>query len=121
MPDQSTHFAVVDQDGVFAIEFTDRKILDELSINEIGDEIAKLAALHAPMKLLLNFKNVQHLSSAALGMLITLSKKMEGLRSRMKLCDINPQIYEVFKITKLNRLFDIHDTADSAKASFMHG
>jgi hypothetical protein len=31
---------------------------------------------------------------------------------------LDPQIYEVFVITKLNKLFQIHDTAQQALASF---
>jgi anti-sigma B factor antagonist len=34
------------------------------------------------------------------------------------LCNIDPQIYEVFVITKLNKLFQIHEDAPQAVASF---
>jgi anti-anti-sigma regulatory factor len=36
----------------------------------------------------------------------------------LKLSDINPQIFEVFKITRLDRIFEIHPTAAEALASF---
>ena len=73
---------------------------------------------HKPINLLLNFENVEHLSSAALGMLITLHKRIMESRGQLKLSNINPQIYEVFKITRLNKVFDIYDHAAKAKASF---
>jgi anti-sigma B factor antagonist len=61
---------------------------------------------------------VEHLSSAALGVLITLNKQVSDSKGKLKLSDITPQIYEVFKITRLNKLFDIHDTAEKALSTF---
>jgi anti-sigma B factor antagonist len=51
-------------------------------------------------------------------MLITLQKKVEEQHGTLKLSNINRQIFQVFKITRLNRLFDIHDSAEKALESF---
>lgn len=112
------HLSVRKKGVVSVVEFADRKILDELSITEIGDELARLADEQTNPKILLSFKNVEHLSSAALGMLIKLNKEMASKSGKLKLSDIAPQIFEVFKITRLNKLFDIHDTAEKALGSF---
>ncbi len=118
MVEERSHLAITDSGGVKVVEFADRKILEELRISEIGEELSKLVAGAPEIRLLLSFKNVEHLSSAALGMLITLNKQVSEQRGKMKLSDITPQIYEVFKITRLNKLFDIHDTAEQALTSF---
>ena len=104
--------------GVSLIEFADRKILDEMCIQEIQQELTKLVEVESPGNILLSFKNVEHLSSAALGMLIMLKKKVEEKQGRLKLSDINPQILEVFKLTRLNKVFDIHPSADKARTAF---
>lgn len=118
MDQPSSHLKIKRTDDVLTVEFVDRKILEELSIQEIGDELNRLAETEPGMKILLNFKNVDHLSSAALGMLITLNKKVKERGGTLKLSDINRQIFEVFKITRLNRVFSIHDTAEEALADF---
>jgi anti-sigma B factor antagonist len=118
MEQPSTHLKIRRSDSISIVEFADRKILEELSIQEIGEELDQLVESEPGIKLLLNFKNVDHLSSAALGMLITLNKKVKERDGALKLSDINRQIFEVFKITKLNRVFDIHDTAGDAIAAF---
>ena len=100
------------------MEFADRKILDELAISEIGDELSTLVLKHPRIRLLLSFRNVEHLSSAALGMLIELNKKVEDVKGELKLAGIVPQILEVFKITRLNQFFDIHDNEDGALNAF---
>ncbi len=118
MAESRSHLTVTESNGVSVVGFADRKILEELSIREIEDEIGQLIDGHPDKNLLLSFKNVDHLSSAALGMLITLNKKMSDQTGKLKLSDISPQIFEVFKITRLNKLFDIHPTADQALQSF---
>ncbi len=104
-------------DAVCIVEFGDRKILEEASINQILEQLSELAASQPNVVLLLNFKNVEHLSSAALGMLITLNRQITGRNGRLMLSDINPRIFEVFRITRLYKLFDIHQTAAEAVAS----
>lgn len=104
--------------GARVVEFADRRILEEPCISEIGEELTKLVQDGPKPRLLLSFKNVEHLSSAALGMLITLSKQVDEHQGKLRLSDITPQIYEVFKITRLNKLFEIHDTAEQALEGF---
>ncbi len=118
MEQPASHIRVREVDGVRVVEFADRKILEELSIQEIGEELAKLVDDTPGIRLLLCFQNVDHLSTAALGMLIKLNQRIKEQNGQLKLSDINRQIYEVFKITRLNRLFEIHDTAEEAMASF---
>lgn len=118
MEQPSSHLIIKRADGVSVVEFADRKILEELSIQEIGEELDRIVDGEPGIKLLLNFKNVDHLSSAALGMLITLNKKVKERSGSLKLSNINRQIFEVFKITRLNRVFDIHDSSDEALGAF---
>ncbi len=103
---------------VTVVRFVDRKILDEANIQELGQELFHLVEDEKCQNLLLNFSSVEFLSSAALGKLITLDKKVKSHGGKLKLSNIRPEIYEVFAITKLNKLFDIKDDEADALASF---
>jgi anti-sigma B factor antagonist len=103
---------------VTVVRFVDRKILDELNIQELGQEMFQLVEEDKKARLLLNFQQVEFLSSAALGKLITLDKKVKAQGGKMKLSNIRPEIYEVFAITKLNKLFDIKEDEADALAAF---
>lgn len=118
MGSSTSRLNVRNQNGITRVEFLDRNILDEAIIHQIGEEIAKLIDSQPKPKLLICFKGVEHLSSAALGTLINVNNKVKQKEGQLRLSDINPQIYEVFQITKLNRIFQIHDTAEKAIASF---
>ncbi len=108
---------VADVGEVSVVQFKDRKILDESNIQEMGRELFDLVE-QKRTKVLLNFVNVEFLSSAALGKLITLDKKLKAAKGQLKLSNIRPEIYEVFAITRLNKLFDIHDDEADALATF---
>jgi anti-sigma B factor antagonist len=100
------------------IEFLDRSILDESCIQQIGQEISDLIDEATNPRILLNFANVEHLSSAALGTLITINNRVKQRGGQLRLSNIDPQIYEVFAITRLNKLFQIHADVAAAAASF---
>ena len=103
---------------VTVVRFRDHKIVEDINIQELGREMFRLIEVDSRDKLLLNFSSVDFLSSAALGKLITLDKKMKAHGGALKLSNIRPEIYEVFAITKLNRLFDIKDDEADALAAF---
>jgi anti-sigma B factor antagonist len=103
---------------VTVVHFRDQKIIEDLGIQEMGQELFQLVEGENRKKLVLNFSSVDFLSSAALGKLITLDKKAKARGGSLKLCNIRPEIYEVFAITRLNRLFDICDDEADALAAF---
>ena len=109
---------VEDIGDVTVINFVDRKILDEQNIQVIGEQLFSLVDQDGRRKLLLNFGNVEYLSSAALGKLITLNKKLQAVGGRLILCNIDPQIFEVFEITKLDKFFNIQKEEQAALQSF---
>ncbi len=114
----ASHIRVQDVNGVKRIEFVERNILDEANIQQIGEEIGRVVDGQDEPKVLISFLNVDHLSSAALGTLITINNKIRGREGQLALAEIDPQIYEVFVITKLNKLFQIFDSSEQALESF---
>ena len=103
---------------VTVVRFRDHKIIEDVNIQELGQEMFRLVETDGRHRLLLDFSSVDFLSSAALGKLITLDKKMKAHGGVLKLSNIRSEIYEVFAITKLNRLFDIRKDEADALAAF---
>jgi len=118
MTQAASRLKINDHGGITAIEFVDRNILDEANIQQIGEEIGRLVDQQAAPRLLISFSNVDHLSSAALGTLITINNRVSAKNGQLRLSDIEGQILEVFKITKLDKLFEIHDTSAEAIKAF---
>ena len=99
---------------VAIVDLLDKKILDEAAIAQIAGELLALADQADTPRLVVDFANVTHMSSSALGMLITLLKRTREKDGELRLCNINPSIYEVFAITRLNEVFNICKTREDA-------
>ena len=112
---------VTDKDGISVVRFVSEKIVDELEIQELGDELTSLIQKDKRVALLLNFDGVRFLSSAALGKLIKLDQLVKQHESKLKFSNIRSDVYEVFKITKLDTVFDIRETEADALAGFVAG
>tara|TARA_B100001059_G_scaffold130279_1_gene130282 strand:+ start:698 stop:1069 length:372 start_codon:yes stop_codon:yes gene_type:complete len=100
------------------IEFIESKILDESNIEQISGEMCSVVDEEATPKVIIKFGNVEHLSSAALGALITVNNRVKGKDGTLCLSEIDTQIREVFTITKLDKIFPIFETTDEAINSF---
>ncbi len=103
---------------ILVVSFVDRKILDEQNIQLIGEQLFSLVDEQGFEKLLLDFRNVEYKSSAAIGKLITLQKKLDRKHGRLIFYNLDPQIYEVYEITKFNRFFVIVNSLKDALALF---
>jgi anti-sigma B factor antagonist len=117
-PPRRKRLEIEDIGDVTVVCFTDRKILDEQNIQVIGEQLFSLVDEMSRKHLLLNFTNVEYMSSAALGKLITLNKKVQASGGRLVLCNIDPQIREVFEITRLDKLFTIRRDEQEALQAF---
>jgi len=100
------------------VTFSEEKILNEQDIRDLQERIMSVVEQTRQIRLILDFRNVRFLSSAVLGMLIRISKKVYESDGQFRLCNIDPKIYEVFKITRLNKIFDIYTDLDSALEVF---
>ena len=119
MPAGDSRIRVKRVDNVSQVEFVDRNILDEGNIQVIGQEISAIIDAENSPRVLISFARVEHLSSAALGTLITINNKVRSKSGQLRLANIDAQILEVFVITRLNKLFQIHETTDEAMKSFI--
>ncbi|HKI35045.1 MAG TPA: STAS domain-containing protein [Gemmataceae bacterium] len=117
-PPRRRRLEVEDIGDVTVVNFVDRRILDEQNIQVIGEQLFSLVDEVGRRKILLNFGNVEFLSSAALGKLIALHKKLQAVGGRLILCNIDDEIYEVFEITRLDKFFHIQKEEQAALQAF---
>ncbi|MCO6454146.1 MAG: STAS domain-containing protein [Pirellulaceae bacterium] len=110
-----------EEEGVLIVSFADAKILEDSRIQQIGQELlaaAEQAAKTEPGRLVLNFDGVTFMSSAMIGKLVLLNKQCAKQNVALKMCHISKNVAEVFKITRLNKVFDIQADEEKALKSF---
>lgn len=103
---------------VAIISFSQDHILDAVLIEKMGASLKALVDSEPRTKFVLDFDSVEYLSSSALGMLISLQKKVAIKGGQLKLAGIKDSIMEVFRITKLDEVFDIYKTEGAAVEAF---
>jgi anti-sigma B factor antagonist len=113
------HLDLMDRGEVVVAHLRAGSILEQGMIDKIGKEL-EAAAFEASgtRKLLINFQQVQFMSSAMLGKLVQLHKKCKADKVKLKFCGISSKVMEVFEITKLTKIFDIQKDEPAAIAAF---
>ena len=106
-------------EDVTAVRFQESSILDTQLIHDIAQELDQLIEAENKRKLLLDFTEVKFFSSSALGILVTLSKKMAEIEGQLVICALAAELRKVFKITNLDKLFRFAD--DEVQALQMLG
>jgi anti-anti-sigma factor len=98
-----------ESDGaVRRVFFTEEKILDELVIRQVQDELIQMLQKMQEPDIVLDCRFVKFLSSAALGMLIRVNKRCKEFKISLKLCNIDKEIEKVFRITGLKKILSIY-------------
>lgn len=89
------------------VTIVDEEILDEADIKEIEQEISAVMAEGERPNLLLDFSNVKFMSSAFLGLLVKIHKRVVEDGGELKLSNLDRNLQRVFQITRLDKVFDI--------------
>jgi anti-sigma B factor antagonist len=100
------------------VTFTDERILKDEDIQALQESIMSVVeSAGAGINLILDFSNVRFLSSAVLGLLMRVGKRIYERDGQLRLCNIDPKIYEIFKITRLTNIFEIYEDIERATQS----
>ena len=89
------------------VTFTEEKILDEEQIKELREALEAVIEKNENKKLILNFVNVKFMTSAVLGLLVRIHKRVIELGGKLQLSNLDQNLRRVFEITQLTKVFDI--------------
>jgi anti-sigma B factor antagonist len=85
---------------------------DELGLTSMN-ELKELVDTEIEKKSLficIDLKKVKIINSSGLGILISILKKVKSNGGNLKLLNANEKLLNIFKITKLNLVFDLENT-----------
>lgn len=117
-PSLGPHLTLAERDNVSIVRFNGPKIIEESLIEDIGHGLAGLVESKPGLKLVLDLGGVTQVSSGAMGMLVTVLNESRKSGGRVRIANISPQISEVFKITRLDRFFEVFDSTTAALKKF---
>jgi anti-anti-sigma factor len=104
-------YTVETYDSVVWFQILKDRWLDVNDIATLGDALMRQTDLVPKISLVLEVSKVTNMSSAMLGKLIALHKKIVRVKGRMCICGLSPSLLPLFKVTKLHKVFDLQPSA----------
>ncbi len=109
-----TYFSVREDGEVVVGQFCVPRLTEDQNVEQLGQDLFALVDQFDKRKVVLSLASVEFLTSSVLGKLITLHRKMHRQQGRLVLCDLQPGVNEVMRISRLNDYFRVSDTVDDA-------
>jgi len=104
--------------GIPILRFQNAKILTDRSVLEMGNRIvASIDSLPDPPRLVISFEGIQFLSSAGIGKLIMIQRKVKERGGELVLCDMNSTTQDAFRVARLQDFFKFRPDVPSAVES----
>lgn len=111
--DQTFHVTRVQ--GVTIVEFLD-DITDPFDLERTNQDLHTLVEDEDRPLIVLDLRRVGSINSRLLGVIMGLDVKVLRKKGKLRLCELQPQVREVFDLTRLRDILSIHKTRDEALA-----
>ena len=112
----SMYLKVEERDGIAIICFTVKELSDDENIEQLGLELFALVEQFGCRKLILSLSGVEYLTSAVLGKMITLHRKLHRNEGTLVLCGLGDSVKNVLLTANLLEYFDVVDDIEDAMA-----
>lgn len=112
---QSPPLTFETRDNWIVVTFRDAKVLDEDLIRIIRRVLLKRIESHPKdTRMIVDCSTVTYMASGLLSAFIAADKQLKYSSGRFVISGLHHDIYEVFAITRLNKLFEFADTLEDA-------
>jgi anti-anti-sigma regulatory factor len=115
------YFDVEQRGLVTEIRLADTRVFDTERYAELRDELLAFIEQERPRRLLVNLSRVEYCSTAVMGALIAVQKRLalHPATGAMKLCGTREVVAEAFRRLRLDQgVFDIHSSDVAAIKAF---
>ncbi len=102
-------------DNILVAELADDPQFTD-DINAVMDTVES-----KPVNVVLNFAGVSFINSSDVARMLRLRKAMVTAERRLILCDVNTQVWGVFLVTGLDKIFEFTDDIATALAKVQMG
>ena len=116
MSDTSLTVEFDSSDSITVGTITNTTMLDGTNVATFSEQALSYVTENPGLNLLINFENIQYMSSAGLTELLRINEALKPQKTSVHLWGLNSDIQNVFRITNLDQLFVIHcdDSLDQA-------
>jgi len=96
------------------VVFKTASLSSATQISELSDTLRKFLQEQKPQRMIFDFAAVKFFSSQVLGILLDMRKRLKEFGGQIVISAIDPQLYRVFRITNLDRIFEFFPDRNAA-------
>ena len=111
------NISMQDDSNIAVVNFRSSSICCSESISTCSAEIRKLIEEKKPELLIFDFAGVKFFSSQVLGMLLESRTRAAEHKGKVVISSLSSQLHRVFKITSLDKIFEIYHDAQEAESA----
>ena len=109
-----TPFSTSELHGVHIATLERRDVLDAHDIERLGESLKRFTKSAKGSKVVVDLANVRHLSSSAIGMLITLRSFAQEAGGDITLANANKELAKILKVMKPHKVLRNYDNITKA-------
>jgi len=111
---KKTKVEIISEEGVVVVVFKTASISNANEIGAASKEIKEFIEENHPNRIIVDFEQVKFFSSQLLGLLLEIRANLKTYDGEVVISAINPQLYRVFKITNLDKIFKFFPDRENA-------
>jgi len=100
-------FSVKPRGEFTVVEFHTASLMNAPELERIGKALSDLVDNDPSGRIVLDFTPVQYLASQAIGIVVNLHKKTAAKGGKLMVCGLSPQLLQLLKITRMDRVLKI--------------
>lgn len=92
---------------VLFIEIGMSSLMDPVKLDELAAQLYRFIDSDDHRRIVVDFRRVEYISSQAVGILMSLHKKVVALKGTLILCGLNFRLTQLLQITRLDKVIKI--------------
>ena len=101
-------------DNCAVVVFKAASLSSSKQISELSDTLRDFLQQKKPARMIFDFEAVKFFSSQVLGVLLDMRKRAKEFNGQIFISAIDPQLYRVFRITNLDKIFKFFPDRNAA-------
>lgn len=115
---KSEFFRLSEEDGVTVVSLTQPRLTEEANLERLDQEFHVLADTFHIRRIVVDLAKVAYLTSAAIGKLITLHRRLARNQGQLVLCSLQPEVSSILAASHLLDYFKVAQTPEAAVGQF---
>ena len=112
--DEKISVEITSEENAAVVAFNTASISNVEEVAAVSKQIREFIEEKHPKEVVVDFERVKFFSSQVLGLLLDIRAKLKTYDGEVVISAINPQLYRVFKITHLDKIFKFFPDKENA-------